>query len=132
MIAPGHLKLRFLIVAWMHRYTSAILANNSSYAQMTIDMATRVIQHPNLTAVQAAARVSLLKGDTKQVADIFAGHVWEATGYGFTLVDSEYHVNGSIGPAGHVRTRLPRRRSDLLREPGRVVVRGAARPALCQ
>ena len=85
-------------------------------------MATRVIQHPNLTAAQAAARVSLLKsGDTKQVADIFAGHVWEATGYGFTLVDSEYHVNGSIGLAGHVRSRLPRRGSD------RVVVREVLR-----
>jgi hypothetical protein len=28
-------------------------------------------------------------GDTKEVADILVGHIWEATGYRFTLVDSE-------------------------------------------
>jgi hypothetical protein len=31
-------------------------------------------------------------GDTKVIADIIAGDVWEATGYRFTLVDSEYSV----------------------------------------
>jgi len=31
-------------------------------------------------------------GDTKTDADIIAGHVWEATGYRFTLVDLEYNV----------------------------------------
>jgi hypothetical protein len=33
-------------------------------------------------------------GNTKEVANIIAGHVWEATGYRFTLVDSEYNVTG--------------------------------------
>ena len=31
-------------------------------------------------------------GDTKSIACITAGYVWEATGYRFTLVDSEYNV----------------------------------------
>ena len=35
-------------------------------------------------------------GDAKEIANIIAGHVWEATRYRFTLVDPEYNV-GCIG-----------------------------------
>jgi len=31
-------------------------------------------------------------GDSKELADLIVGRIWEATGYRFTLVDSEYRM----------------------------------------
>jgi len=52
------------------------------------DMARRLIQHPNRASDGSLSYCTRITA----VADIFAGHIWEATGYGYTLVDSEYNV----------------------------------------
>jgi len=46
-------------------------------------------------SLRCSARVATkgMAGDIKEIAEVIAGRVWEATGYRFTFVDSEYNTN---------------------------------------
>ena len=75
--------------------------NDDPEEPLTIDSVLPFDQFPALLANLASdgslhCRIHVntegMVGDAKEVADIVAGHVWEATGYRFTLVDLEYNV----------------------------------------